>query len=86
MIVTTARGRYRVEETPRGWFEFTLLAGEWKTVMEDEEDALAVWVPPGFVTVHRGPLRLEVGPGLCFDADAVQLVECDCNRITALEP
>ena len=82
MIVTTARGRYRVEETPRGWFEFTLVTGEWRRV----DDALAVWVPPGYVTVHRGPLRLGVGLGLCFDADAVQLVECACNRITALEP
>jgi hypothetical protein len=78
MIVTTVLGRYRVEEPARGWFEFTLLAGH--------PPPFAVWVPPGFTTVHQGPLRLGVGLGLCFDADAVQLVACDCNRITALEP
>jgi hypothetical protein len=76
MIVTTVHGRYRVEEPARGWFVFTLLDGP------DRQQI--TWC--GSPTVHQGPLRLGVGLGLCFDADAVQLVECACNRITALEP
>ena len=54
MIVTTVLGRYRVEEAARGWFEFTLLAGH--------PPPFAVWVPPGFTTVHQELAPAGRGP------------------------
>ena len=52
MIVTTQHGRYRVEETARGWFVVTTLAGGLQ--------------PNGPTpTVRRAPIRLGVGVGWC---------------------
>jgi hypothetical protein len=83
VIVTTAHGRYHVEEIARGWFVFTLLAA-----LDHPPFVPATQLnsATGTTTVRRAPLRLAVGLGFCYDVAGVQQVDCGCNRITAIEP